>query len=63
MCLLSTFLFFFPVFLYLFFDGIQIAKSVSVCVCSEFYLMRWYVSQYMKMGCAPAMDMVRYILS
>lgn len=25
--------------------------------------MRWYVSQYMKMGCAAAIDMVRYILS
>ena len=25
--------------------------------------MRWKVSQYMKMGCAAAIDMVRYILN
>ncbi|CAN9511579.1 unnamed protein product [Ophioblennius macclurei] len=33
------------------------------CFFAGFYLMRWYVSQYMKTGCAAAMVMVRYILS
>lgn len=35
----------------------------SMCKCWSFYLTRWKVSQYMKMGCAAAIAMVRYILS
>lgn len=38
-------------------------STAGRCVCSMFYLTRWQVSQYMKTGCAVAMDMVRYILS
>lgn len=58
MCLLNVF-FFLYIFLFFFLWHLD----SQVCESSEFYLMRWYVSQYMKMGCAPAMDMVRYILS
>lgn len=41
---------------------LKIAKFMFYPV-SMFYLMRWYVSQNIKTGCAAAMDMVRYILS
>lgn len=45
--------------------GLQTGKFMFSLesVCSSSYLMRWYVSQNIKRGCAAAIDMVRYILS